>query len=344
MAYTKESIFSKIGELLAEMNDDYSALAERKVGHSTTDLLLLESQARFLTAHLEVLRKLEEDGKQNSTIQAERISTNDDVKKNTFFTPPVILNNQVDSQPVQDEIVEIQEQSFPFTNKQDNEESEDTRVEEIEVAQLEEENQIVPVEEDRKVVPPSPTLFGTSYIREPKPEVSQKIYTDEPPALVKDIESAELPESDNLLAEKAPVVNEIIQESKEIIVEADPIVDKEDKNTRPLTLNEILLQQRKATAQVNPIASSGATAAGSADRAVDLKSIINLNDKLLFIKDLFNGYSLAYSEAIELLNRYSSFAEADVFLQTNYALKNNWGDKPQTVEKLYAVLRKKFIH
>ena len=80
-----------------------------------------------------------------------------------------------------------------------------------------------------------------------------------------------------------------------------------------------------------------------ADKGMDLKSSISLNDKLLFIRDLFNGYSLAYSEAIELLNRYVTFAEADAFLQTNYALKNNWAEKPQTVEKLYAILRKKFM-
>jgi hypothetical protein len=75
---------------------------------------------------------------------------------------------------------------------------------------------------------------------------------------------------------------------------------------------------------------------------LDIKTAINLNDKLLFIKDLFNGYSLAYSEAVELLNRFDNFAEADAFLQSNYALKNGWSEKPQTVEKLYAILRKRF--
>ena len=44
----------------------------------------------------------------------------------------------------------------------------------------------------------------------------------------------------------------------------------------------------------------------------DLKAAINMNDKLLFVKDLFNGYSLAYSEAVEILNRFSNFEEADL--------------------------------
>jgi|GEM_PF-1404319 len=112
----------------------------------------------------------------------------------------------------------------------------------------------------------------------------------------------------------------------------------EEKSARPLTLNEKLKQQQKAT-------SDGAAALPSTppEKTLDLKTTIKLNDKLLFVKDLFNGYSLAYTEAIDLLDRYRTFAEADAFLQTNYALKNNWAEKPQTVEKLYAILRTRFF-
>jgi hypothetical protein len=74
----------------------------------------------------------------------------------------------------------------------------------------------------------------------------------------------------------------------------------------------------------------------------DLKTSINLNDKLLFIKDLFNGYSLAYSEAIEILNRFDTFESAKSFLTTNYATKNNWAAKSATVEKFYSILERRY--
>jgi hypothetical protein len=74
----------------------------------------------------------------------------------------------------------------------------------------------------------------------------------------------------------------------------------------------------------------------------DLKSAITLNDKLLFVKDLFNGYSLAYSEAIEILNRFTGLEEADTFLKKNYATKNNWESKPQTTEKFYELLKRRY--
>lgn len=111
---------------------------------------------------------------------------------------------------------------------------------------------------------------------------------------------------------------------------------EEDKPTRPLSINEIISAQRKSGS------STLFASRSEGDRISDIKSAISLNDKLLFIKDLFNGYSLAYSEAIELLNRYDDFASADTFLQANYAKKNNWTDKQVAVDKLYAILRKRF--
>src|SRR5699024_9642253 len=137
------------------------------------------------------------------------------------------------------------------------------------------------------------------------------------------------------------------------LAEEEPVTEEP---SRPLTLNERLQQQRmqqqqKVESPAAPSASSGLQhslnqtlnqGARRGKPAVELKTSVSLNDKLLIIRDLFNCYSLAYSEAIELLNRFDNLAEADAFLQSNYALKNNWASKPETVEKLYAVLRKKY--
>lgn len=141
--------------------------------------------------------------------------------------------------------------------------------------------------------------------------------------------------------DKEVFIKEVVEETKEIIIEekVTPIVEEETAS-RPLTLNEIISQQKKAGVQsrVYEVNNGG----NSSAQIKDIKSIISLNDKLLFIKDLFNGYSLAYSEAVELLNRCNDYAEADAFLQTNYAVKNKWVEKPTTVDKLYELLRKRF--
>ncbi|RYD79150.1 MAG: hypothetical protein EOP55_05445 [Sphingobacteriales bacterium] len=74
----------------------------------------------------------------------------------------------------------------------------------------------------------------------------------------------------------------------------------------------------------------------------DLKQAINLNEKLLFIKDLFSGYNMAYSEALDIVNKMPDFETADRFLQTNYASKYNWAAKQGTVDQFYELLNRRF--
>jgi hypothetical protein len=109
---------------------------------------------------------------------------------------------------------------------------------------------------------------------------------------------------------------------------------KQPEAEQPLTLNQRLSAQLQGN---TPPSQSQ-----QAQPVTDIKAAISLNDKLLFVKELFNGYGMAYGEAIELLNRCKSFDEADRFLKTNYVAKNNWPDKPTTVDKFYAILRRRF--
>jgi len=132
-------------------------------------------------------------------------------------------------------------------------------------------------------------------------------------------------------------------EPKEVVNVAEETAQEEDDiefPTRPRSINEILAGQLKAGAYGEP--KSGSSRMGEQTRITNLKTAISLNDKLLFIKDLFNGYSLAYSEAIELLNRYDTFEEADEFLQTHYAGKNQWASKVDTANKFYDILKRRY--
>ncbi|KLT66496.1 hypothetical protein [Pedobacter sp. BMA] len=76
----------------------------------------------------------------------------------------------------------------------------------------------------------------------------------------------------------------------------------------------------------------------------DLKQGISINEKLLFIRELFKGYNLAYSEAIDIVNKMNSFEAADSFLQSNYAAKNDWASKQTTVDQFYELLNRRFSH
>jgi hypothetical protein len=121
----------------------------------------------------------------------------------------------------------------------------------------------------------------------------------------------------------------------------EPIANKPveaSTGTQPpvkLTLNEMLASNLGVNKNINDAGSPESTIA-------DLKQAININQKLVFIKDLFNGYNLAYAEAIELLNKMPDYKTADTFLQNNYAIKNNWAGKQSTTEQFYALLKRRF--
>ncbi len=120
--------------------------------------------------------------------------------------------------------------------------------------------------------------------------------------------------------EETPLSTPIVEITIEPVQEAKP------------TINDLLADRSDATLatkfESEPIA--------------DLKAIINLNDKLVFVKDLFNGYSLAYQEAIDTLNKLSSLDEAKSYLDENYAQANDWASHETTATRFFELVGRRY--
>ncbi len=74
----------------------------------------------------------------------------------------------------------------------------------------------------------------------------------------------------------------------------------------------------------------------------DLKSAIGINEKFLFINELFDGSLQEYSRAIDFLNEASGFQEADNYMQNSLLLKYNWDKESPHVLKFLALVERKF--
>ncbi|TCD29116.1 hypothetical protein EZ456_02850 [Pedobacter psychrodurus] len=131
----------------------------------------------------------------------------------------------------------------------------------------------------------------------------------------------------------------------------DPIISPPVEQERPLFTPEAVpvkpAPQPEASRAAPSLNDLLAKTNGKNDEPVkapiaDLKQAISLNEKLFFIKDLFNGYNLAYSEVIDIINKMNSFEAADSYLQHNYAAKNNWANKQATVDQFYELLNRRF--
>ncbi|HEY1007151.1 MAG TPA: hypothetical protein VGD92_08215 [Sphingobacteriaceae bacterium] len=176
------------------------------------------------------------------------------------------------------------------------------------------------------------TETAFDYEQKPVAELFDRTLTAEEQAIIdRRMRTTEAPPAPEHAEPAAPAQPEPV----EVIAQAEP-VSVESAPAQPparVTINDVISSQAAAPTVASRFSTHSVT---------DLKSIISLNNKLLFIKDLFNGYSLAYSEAIELLNRFDNLDAADHFLKHNYAVKNKWESKPETVEKLYAILGRRF--
>ncbi len=71
----------------------------------------------------------------------------------------------------------------------------------------------------------------------------------------------------------------------------------------------------------------------------DLSKAIGINDKFLFIKELFNGDSARYSETVSHLNSFSDLNDAIIYLQDNF----DWAEGNEYAAKFIDLVRRKFI-
>jgi hypothetical protein len=71
----------------------------------------------------------------------------------------------------------------------------------------------------------------------------------------------------------------------------------------------------------------------------DISKAIGINDKFLFVKELFDGNAAQFDKTIKVLNDAANFNDAFNYLNENY----NWEMDSSSVQKLLDLARRKFI-
>ena len=347
----QEDLFKKIGLILNELNDQYQFLAQNPQQLNELELELFHANANFLADHVQIIKKIsnsqpaplalpevEEEvsnGQTNFQQEEEPVSSpsfaHDDMQEEqqvetvTFVEELAeeIPTPQTPSYQPEPPLAEIEEEIFKIDNApstfefilNDHAEHEKFDFEEKSVDELF--NRPLSDEEERIIA-------------------EKKKINIEPIVEAQDTEEDEIGPEPFLVYKKEEEVFPIAKEDLDLEVAQipAPIVQAtepiEDPTYKP-TLNDLLAGK-----------SAGNNINAAKPAISDLKQGINLNDKLLYIKDLFNGYNLAYAEAIDLANKLPNFEAADNFFKNNYAVKNNWAEKQATVDKFYELLNQRF--
>ncbi len=309
----QQEVFKKIGTILKELNDQYDYLGNTENELNDLELELFVANAHFLAEHSGVLRKLNAQNITPPTIVEVPVKKPDE----KYFEPVVQpLNPAAETKPEPKATHSIEEPP-PHIDLSAN-----------------------GADDDFSYVRREPEIIKHELVLDESHNWEDE---DDPGFEIEETVEEETPKTPPVKAAKPEPVKEAppVEAKKEIPPaevkkEAPPAESKKEVHAEePLTINQMMSAKLHKTSpkvaehlHVQPIS--------------DLKQAITLNDKLLYIKDLFNGYSLAYSEAIDILNRFSTFDEADNFLKTNYAVKNHWDTKQATVDKFYALLERRY--
>ncbi len=75
----------------------------------------------------------------------------------------------------------------------------------------------------------------------------------------------------------------------------------------------------------------------------DLKKAIGVNDRFLFINELFRGDEAMYERSIKTINNFSIFAEAEYWIKRELKIKIGWTDADPVVKQFDQLVRRRFF-
>lgn len=74
----------------------------------------------------------------------------------------------------------------------------------------------------------------------------------------------------------------------------------------------------------------------------DLRKAIGINDRFLFINELFRGDESMYERSIKTINSFSIFAEAEYWISRELKLKLGWDRNSESVQHFDQLVRRRF--
>jgi hypothetical protein len=257
--------------------------------------------------------------------------TTETAEKNTEVITSDEEKEELKEQPVnqvQQEEADTKPENEIELNEKGNEEdtSEQTSTPEPEKVTVQEEGIFQPIERDEPT-PKEPVIQETEPIVDthPEKELVDALMTDtsgisfEPPA-------------------KYETKSEVIKE--ELAVEA-PVVNQPVEEMPAPTPIEIPLPDMAVPKKTEPLQSAQLFHAAKAANK-DIRSSIGINDKYLFLNELFNNHKSNYEETLDKLNHFSNMDQAKDWILTKVAPVQKWEKDDATVQSFYAMLAKHF--
>jgi hypothetical protein len=74
----------------------------------------------------------------------------------------------------------------------------------------------------------------------------------------------------------------------------------------------------------------------------DLRKAIGINDRFVFINDLFRGDEVMYERSIKTINSFNIFPEAEYWMTRELQIKLGWDKEKEIVQHFYQLVKRRF--
>ena len=74
----------------------------------------------------------------------------------------------------------------------------------------------------------------------------------------------------------------------------------------------------------------------------DLRKAIGINDRFVFINDLFRGDEAMYERSIKTINSFNIYPEAEYWMNRELKIKLGWDDSRDIVKLFYQLVKRRF--
>ena len=119
------------------------------------------------------------------------------------------------------------------------------------------------------------------------------------------------------------------QERVSFIQEKKVKIKKEEQEER--SLNDILKEEKIEVSHVLESAP-----------VQDLRKAIGINDRFVFISELFEGNESLYEQSVKTLNQISNLQEAENWIEKELKLRLHWNDEVESSQQFYKLVRRRY--
>ena len=74
----------------------------------------------------------------------------------------------------------------------------------------------------------------------------------------------------------------------------------------------------------------------------DLKKAIGINDRFVFIQELFRGDETMYERCVKTINNFRIYAEAEYWIERELNVKLGWDKNSDTAQHFYRIVKRRF--